>query len=131
MSVALFFITHEGIASNLLTVAETIIKPGSNISYAEIAMDMDTGSAIDDIENSIAQLDTKEGILFFTDIYGSTPSNVAQQLADRYHAHLISGVNLPMIIRLLNYRNETEETLVQKALEGAKKSIQDNSPESD
>lgn len=131
MSVALFFITHEGIASNLLTVAETIIKPGSNISYAEIAMDMDTGSAIDDIEDSIAQLDTKEGILFFTDIYGSTPSNVAQQLADRYHAHLISGVNLPMIIRLLNYRNETEETLVQKALEGAKKSIQDNSPESD
>ena len=127
MSVALFLVTHAGIASNLVAVAEAVIKRKSkNLSYTEVAMDANLDLVNEDIEQRLAQLDTKQGILFLTDIYGSSPSNIAMRLAEKNHAHLISGVNLPMIIRLLNYRDETEDTLIEKALGGAKKGIQDN-----
>lgn len=127
MSVALFFITHEGIASNLITIGEAIIQnTNNNLSYFEIPMDANSNIMIEGIEKKLEQLDIEEGVLFITDIYGSTPSNIAQKMADKHHADLISGVNLPMIIRLLNYRNETVESLIQKALDGAKKGIQHN-----
>ncbi len=127
MSIALFFITHEGIASNLLTIGEAIIqKPNSNLSYLEVPMDAPIDKMINNIMDKLKQLETDDGLLFITDIYGSTPSNIAQKLATKYNAHLISGVNLPMIIRLLNYRDEPEQNLLQKALDGAHHGIQQN-----
>ena len=125
MSIALFFITHQGIASNLLRVSETIIqKPGSNLAYSEVAMDAPIKKTIDSIKNKLNQLSMDDGILFITDMYGSTPGNIAQQLAIEYNADLVSGVNLPMVIRLLNYRDETEQELLNKALEGGQHGIQ-------
>jgi PTS system ascorbate-specific IIA component len=130
MSIALFFVTHEGIASNLLNIGELIIqKPNSNLSYLEIPMDASIEAMIKNIENKLQQLSIDDGILFITDIYGSTPSNIAQQLATKYNANLISGVNLPMIIRLLNYRDEAEQELMQKALDGAHQGIQHHNQE--
>jgi len=120
MSLALFFITHEGIASSLLRIAEAIMqKPNSNLTHYEVPMDAVIDKTSSSIEKKLKQLIIDDGILFITDIYGSTPSNIAQRLATKYHADLISGVNLPMIIRLLSYRDEPEQELLQKALEGA------------
>lgn len=127
MDIALFFITHEGIASNLLNIGESIIqKPGNNLAYLEVPMDAPIDKMINHIENKLKQLKIDDGILFITDICGGTPSNIAQQLATKYSAHLITGVNLPMIIRLLNYRHESEQNLLQKALDGARQGIQQN-----
>ena len=130
MSIALFFVTHEGIASNLLTIGEAIVqKPNSNLSYFEIPMGASLDDVVSNIENNLTTLNTDDGLFFITDIYGSTPSNVARQLATKYHGHLLSGVNLPMVIRLLNYRDKQEDELLQRALEGAHLGIQDHSTE--
>ncbi len=127
MSIALFFITHEGIASHLLSIGQTILqKPDNNLSFLEVPMDADLDTMINNIENKLNKLKLDKGVLFITDIYGGTPSNIAQLLATNYDANLISGVNLPMIIRLLNYRDETEQVLIQKALDGARTGIQIN-----
>ena len=127
MSIALFFITHEGIASNLLSIGQAILqKPDNNLSFLEVPMDADLDTMINNIENKLNKLKLDKGVLFITDIYGGTPSNIAQLLATNYDANLISGVNLPMIIRLLNYRDETEQVLIQKALDGAHTGIQIN-----
>ena len=127
MSIALFFITHEGIASNLLSIGQAILqKPDNNLSFLEVPMDADLDTMINNIENKLNKLNLDKGVLFITDIYGGTPSNIAQLLATNYDANLISGVNLPMIIRLLNYRDETEQMLIQKALDGARSGIQIN-----
>ena len=124
MSTALFFITHKGIAHNLINIGEAIIqKSGDNMAYYEVNMDANTKLASDDIERKLDQLNLNDGIIFITDIFGSTPSNIAQKIADKHHATLISGVNLPMIIRLLNYRNENEQDLIKKTLDGATESI--------
>ena len=132
MSVALLFITHEGIATSLLDIGAAIIRrPNHNLSSIEIPMDADTETIALDIENKLTQLDLDDGVLFVTDIYGSTPSNVAQKIATKYDADLISGINLPMVIRLLNYRDENKQALIQKALTGAKHGIQLNNIEAD
>lgn len=94
-------------------------------------MDADTDLTNENIEAELKQLDLKNGIIFITDIFGSTPSNIAQTFADKHSATLITGVNLAMIIRLLNYRNEDEQTLIERALDGAKKSIQHITPNLD
>jgi len=126
MRTALFLITHPGIASNLLEIAEAIIKKTSNnLALQEVPMDALPEAMAEEIENKVKELDTTDGIIFITDIYGSTPSNIAQSLADKYAATLISGVNLPMMIRLLNYRNEPENTLIDKAVDGGHKGIQE------
>jgi len=130
MSIALFFVTHEGIASNLLTIGEAIVqKPNSNLSYLEIPMGASLDDVVSNVDNNLSTLNTDDGLFFITDIYGSTPSNVARQLATKYHGHLLSGVNLPMVIRLLNYRDNQKDELLQRALEGAHLGIQDHSTE--
>lgn len=125
MNVALLFITHKNIATSLLSTGEAILKkPNDNIACIEVPMDTSITDITDNVENKIAQLSTEDGIMFFTDIYGGTPGNVAQQLATKYNTELVSGVNLPMVLRLLNYRNNGKKELLQKALDGAHQGIQ-------
>ena len=124
MSIALFFITHEGIASNLLTVAERILKVSdNNICCLEVPMDAPVHEIVNNCKQNLSQLSTAKGLLFITDAYGSTPGNISQQLATELDTPLISGVNLPMVIRLLNYRDEDMSTLVDKALDAARTCI--------
>jgi len=127
MSVALFFITHEGLASNLLSIGEAIIqKPSSNLSYIEVPMDASVAEITEQAETRLAKLNSNDGLIFFTDVYGSTPSNIAQQLATKHKMTLVSGINLPMTLRLLSYRDSNKADLLEKALDGGHQGIQTN-----
>jgi PTS system ascorbate-specific IIA component len=124
MNTALFFITHDGIASSLLHIGESIIgRPMSNLAYHEVAMDSSVLEAMKSIEKKLQTLDLSDNLIFITDIIGATPSNIAQQLAAKYDAKLVSGVNLPMVIRLLNYRDADIQELLSKAIDGARDSV--------
>jgi PTS system ascorbate-specific IIA component len=68
-------------------------------------------------------LDQGAGVLVMTDIYGATPSNIAARLLQAGKVEAIAGVNLPMLIRALNYREEPLESVLQKALDGATEGI--------
>jgi PTS system ascorbate-specific IIA component len=61
--------------------------------------------------------------LVLTDIFGATPCNVAQRLVDGVHSKLISGVNLPMLLRAITYRHEPLSTLVSRALAGGTQGV--------
>lgn len=125
MNIALFFITHEGIAKSLISIGEAILQtPRHNLDFIEVPMDASIIEIMQHSERKIAQLDTEDGIIFFTDIFGGTPSNIAQQLAEKYQTELISGINLPMLIRLLSYRESEKSQILLKALDGAHQGIQ-------
>lgn len=127
MSTALFLITHEGIASNLLNIAESILhKTSDNLSYIEVPMGADREDSIGKAKHKLKLLSIEDGLIFITDVYGSTPSNIAKKLADQFETRLISGINLPMLIRLLNYRDNSLEELIQIALDGAHKGIRED-----
>ena len=74
-------------------------------------------------EDLIRFLDQGSGVLVMSDIYGATPSNIAARLLRPGHVEGIAGVNLPMLIRALNYREEPLSALVQKALAGGSEGI--------
>ena len=74
-------------------------------------------------EDLIRFLDQGDGVLVLTDIYGDTPSNIAARLLRPGRVEGIAGVNLPMLSRALNYREEPLAALVQKALAGGAEGI--------
>jgi PTS system mannose-specific IIA component len=61
--------------------------------------------------------------LVLTDVFGATPCNVAQKVVDGQHTKLLAGVNLPMLLRIVNYRSEPLDLLVTRAMAGGTQSI--------
>ena len=74
-------------------------------------------------EDLIRFLDQGQGVLVLTDIYGATPSNIAARLLVPGRVEGVAGVNLPMLIRALNYRDEPLDQVVQKAVAGSTEGI--------
>src|SRR5471030_872644 len=70
-------------------------------------------------EDLIRFLDQGQGVLVLSDIYGATPSNIAARLLRPGKVQGVAGVNLPMLIRALTYRDEPLESMLEKALSGA------------
>ncbi len=63
------------------------------------------------------------GTLVLTDVFGATPCNVAQRLVDGVHSKLVTGVNLPMLLRTVSYRHETLDALVSRAVIGGTQGV--------
>ena len=70
----------------------------------------------------LSQLGTSHALVL-ADVFGATPCNVAQKLVDGVHSKLITGVNLPMLLRTVSYRNESLDALVARALLGATQGV--------
>ena len=62
-------------------------------------------------------------VLVLADVFGATPCNVAQKLVDGVHSKLVTGVNLPMLLRTISYRHESLDALVARALIGATQGV--------
>ncbi|HST00905.1 MAG TPA: PTS fructose transporter subunit IIA [Usitatibacter sp.] len=75
-------------------------------------------------EDLVRYVDRGKGVLVMTDIFGATPSNIATKLLKPGHIEGIAGVSLPMLIRALNYREESDlASLVDKAISGATEGV--------
>jgi PTS system ascorbate-specific IIA component len=70
----------------------------------------------------LAQMDRPQ-TLVVTDVFGATPCNVAQRLVDGVRSKLITGVNLPMLLRTVSYRHESLDALISRALIGATQGV--------
>ncbi len=70
----------------------------------------------------LAQLGTANALVL-ADVFGATPCNVAQKLVDGVHSKLITGINLPMLLRTVSYRHEPLDALVARALAGATQGV--------
>jgi PTS system mannose-specific IIA component len=66
----------------------------------------------------VNELDTGDGVLIFSDIYGATPCNLASKLLVSGRIEAIAGVNLPMLVRAFTYRDKGMETMIKKAISG-------------
>jgi PTS system mannose-specific IIA component len=74
----------------------------------------------------IERLDGGDGVLILTDAFGSTPSNIANSLAAQDgRAHVVAGINLPMLVRIFNYPKLALEEMAKNAVEGGQRGIID------
>jgi PTS system ascorbate-specific IIA component len=124
MNVALLLITHEKIASSMIEVTSSIINhQPDNLAYAEIPMDTSVENMEKKIINELDKLNKRDGVLILTDMYGSTPSNIAHKFAGKESIMLVSGLNLPMLIKIMNYRTLPLDELTEKAIDGGQDGI--------
>lgn len=119
MSVGLLLISHKNIASNLLETARQILNTCPLATRAlEVPLDYPVEKVLEQARDYIGSLDTGNGVLILTDIYGATPSNIAKLLTAESKCKLVAGMNLPMIIRILNYPQLHLEDMALKAVSG-------------
>ena len=125
MSVAILLVTHENIANDLLKISQSILNQTiDNIAFLEAPMSLPLESVMNDATQKLSSIKTEEGLLILTDLVGSTPFNVATKLkSQQTKAIVVSGLNLPMLLKIANYRNLNIKELADKAVIGGQSAI--------
>ena len=98
--VAGVIVTHGQLATELLAAAEMIIGPVAQIAAISIGWHDDVDAARDEIERAIARVSEGCGVLILTDMFGGTPTNIASMFFVEGEVEVVTGVNLPMVIKL-------------------------------
>lgn len=120
---AVLLIAHAPLASALLSVAGHCYEEKGHLFEAidvEPSMSPETVEAL--ARAALARLNSPE-VLVLTDVFGATPCNVAQRLADGVHVRVVAGVNVPMLWRSLCYLGEPLDALVARAVSGASQGV--------
>jgi PTS system mannose-specific IIA component len=121
--VGLVIVCHEDMGAELVRAAEMIVGRIEAIETVSVKQDSAPETLRDRIQGAIRKVDRKKGVMLFTDMFGGTPSNIALAfLGDS--VEVVSGVNLSMIIKFANHRDEkTLPELAKLVQEAAQKSI--------
>jgi mannose PTS system EIIA component len=124
MSVGLLLITHNDVGATLVHTA-THMLAGMPLAIATLGVrdDSDSDALGAESRRLVARLDQGDGVLVLTDIYGSTPGNIATRLRQAGRVAVVAGVNLPMLVRALNYPGLDLEGLTEKALSGGRDGV--------
>ena len=122
--IGILLVSHGAFGESLIHSASHVLgKRPLYLRQLGVTVHDDPEAILPVAEDLIRFLDQGEGVLVLTDIYGATPSNVAAKLLRPGRVEGIAGVNLPMLIRALNYREEPLAELVGKVLEGGTEGI--------
>ena len=120
---AVLLIAHAPLASALLSVAGHCYEEKGHLFEA---IDVEPTMSPETVESlaraALARLNAPE-VLVLTDVFGATPCNVAQRLADGVSVRVVAGVNVPMLWRSLCYLGEPLDALVARAVAGASKGV--------
>jgi PTS system mannose-specific IIA component len=117
--VGILLITHGNLGACLIECATHVMgsRP-AQITALAVRPNDDPGIVLENAKQHISSLDTGEGVLIITDIFGATPSNVARRLLEPNKIEGLAGANLPMLIRALTYRAEPLSQVAEKAITG-------------
>lgn len=120
MSVSVLIISHAEIATALLNTVKQTFGSELPLSVAtiELPLNSDPEVLIPKLKTVVKALDQGEGVLILTDLFGSTPCNIAQNIQYCESVRVVSGLNLPMLIRVMNYPNLNLRELAEKARTG-------------
>ena len=124
MNAGLLIITHGNIGKMLVQSALDIVGvcplPMLELS---VPSGCDPESVLHEAERATDRLDKGGGVLVLTDMYGATPSNIACRLRDLRRVRVVAGLNLPMLIRVMNYPELGLDELAGKAISGGRDGV--------
>ena len=122
--IGLLIITHNHLGAELLKTATAMMGMCPIMTEVlSVTSSSDPDAMLRQARALLRDLNKGEGVLVLTDMYGSTPSNVAAHLADENQVKVVAGVNLPMLVRVLNYPQLGLHELANKALSGGRDGI--------
>ncbi len=123
--IGILILTHGEIADSLAAAAKTIASEGERIEAVGLGWNEDPELARRRIEKAIADLAGPGGVLILTDMFGGTPSNIAFPYLQEGAVEIVTGVNLPMVLRCLATRRvDTLSSLARAVRERGRKAIE-------
>jgi PTS system ascorbate-specific IIA component len=126
MSVGILLVTHNDIGTSLIYSLEEILGTlPLPIKALPVRIGGEPMSYCYHLEQLYMTVNEGHGVLVLTDIFGATPCNIACHLIENYRVRVVCGVNLPMLIKIMNYPSADLDTLANKALSGGTQGIFD------
>lgn len=122
--IGLILVTHGHLAKEFVAAMEHVVGKQEGVATICIGANDDMEKRRADIRKAIDQVDTGDGAILLTDLFGGTPSNLAISLLEAGRTEVIAGTNLPMLIRLAGARKELPlESAAQAAREAGRNYI--------
>ena len=122
--IGMVLVTHGRLAAEFIAALEHVVGKQQQVAAICIGAEDDMEARRQDILSRIAEVDTGDGVVLLTDMFGGTPSNLAISVMDRPRIEVVAGVNLPMLIKLASLRqNEGLQRSVSGAQEAGRKYI--------
>lgn len=122
--IGLFLITHSSYGESLIQCACHVLnRRPPQLAQLGVALQDDPLDLLPVARDMLAWVDKGDGVLVLTDIFGATPANIAMKLLKPGRIEGIAGVNLPMLLRALTYRDKGMETLITRAVAGGRDGV--------
>jgi PTS system ascorbate-specific IIA component len=122
--IGLLLVTHSSYGESLIQCACHVLnKRPPQIAQLGVAIQDDPLDVLPLAKQLLGIVDSGEGVLVLTDVYGATPANIALKLLEPGRIEGVAGVNLPMLLRALTYRDKDMNTLVTRAIAGGRDGV--------
>ena len=99
-------VAHFSIAKEMVRATELIVGKQKQLEHVDIFPDTNVDLIKEEIVGALKKADTGDGAIILTDMFGGTPSNISLSFLDEGKIEVVAGVNLPMLIKLVTYREE-------------------------
>jgi PTS system mannose-specific IIA component len=110
-------VSHGQVANELLAAAETVVGNMSHITAVSIGWHDDVELAKNEISRAIKKVSSGSGVLLLTDMFGGTPTNISAMFLKENEVEIVTGVNLPMVIKLASQNNQMSLSEMAKDVE--------------
>ncbi|CAH1656824.1 MAG: PTS sugar transporter subunit IIA [Chelatococcus sp.] len=120
--IGLVLVTHGCLATEFRAALEHVVGPQTQVETVTIGPDDDMEARRRDIVAAVDNVDTGDGVVVLTDMFGGTPSNLAISVMGGRQVEVVAGINLPMLIKLVSVRDELplQEAVLQAQDAGRK-----------
>ena len=117
--IGILIVSHGTLGESLIHCASHVLnKRPSRLKQLSITAQDDPYNLLPQARNLVKELDDGDGVLVLTDMYGGSPANIGAKLIVPGKVEGVAGVNLPMLIRVLTYRDKSLQTIITKAVSG-------------
>jgi len=106
--IGLVLVTHGRLAVEFRAALEHVVGPQAQIETVTIGPDDDVEKRRYEIIESVKRVDTGDGVVILTDMFGGTPSNIGMTFLEKDQIEVITGVNLPMLIKLADLARSSD-----------------------
>lgn len=122
--IGILIVAHGNLGGSLIECASHVVgSPPPLLKHLGLATNDDPVTMLPLAQQLISELDEGDGVLMLTDMYGATPCNLMAKLLKPGHVEGVAGVNLPMLVRALTYRNGDINKLLEKAMSGGQEGV--------
>lgn len=121
--IGIIVVSHADYGSAMLRTAEFILGPLSDCSSISVDVAHEVSETVRRLEDAAHRLDKGAGVIILTDMFGGTPTNLALSLLGSHKVEVVTGVNLPMLLKVFSSRDKPLEVLAQLAREAGVKGM--------